>query len=93
MEEHSTLVTGETFKHQTIHIVDQSYESCTFVSCTIILRNSSSISLSGCKFVNCNWHVDFLFSQNNKEVVSALKSVLSMIAANNFEYGKMPLGN
>ncbi|MGL6339296.1 MAG: hypothetical protein ACRC80_09165 [Waterburya sp.] len=83
-----TTIENENFKHQTIYMVEQDYKNCTFVECTIVLRNSSHIGISDCRFIHCNWHVDFLFSQENRNVVGALKTIVSMIAENKFSYKK-----
>jgi hypothetical protein len=84
--ENPTSISNETFRYQTIYIVEQIYRNCTFESCTIVIRNNSHFGISDCRFISCNWHVDFLFSQENKNIISALKAIIGMIEENKPSY-------
>ena len=86
--EKQTFIDDETFKHQTIYVVEQIYRNCTFVECTIIIRNNSHFGISDCRFINCNWHIDFLFNQENKNIIVALKAIIAMIGENKFSSGR-----
>ena len=48
---------GETFTNTTVYISGQAFIRCTFVACTLVLRESV-YHLEGCTFERCNWHVD-----------------------------------
>lgn len=50
---------NRTFESQTIIVSGNAFLRCTFIHCTLVLTNVAAM-LSGCHFVRCNWHLDYL---------------------------------
>ena len=49
---------NETFENKTVVIDGNSYQNCTFNSCTIEFRGVELPSLGGCHFAGCRWSFD-----------------------------------
>jgi hypothetical protein len=69
---------GETFRNQTVYISGQAFIRCTFVACTLILRETV-YHLEGCTFERCNWHVDWVLLWGSPESVRDIKALVGMI--------------
>ena len=81
METESMLLTkheGETFHNQTVYISGQAFINCTFVACTLILRETV-YHLQNCTFERCNWHVDWVLMWGSVESVREIKALVSLI--------------
>jgi hypothetical protein len=69
---------GETFKNQTVYISGQAFVRCTFVNCTLVLRETI-YHLEGCTFDRCNWHIDWILLWGSPESIREIKSLVAMI--------------
>jgi len=75
---HLTKHEGETFSNQTVYISGQAFIRCTFVGCTLVLRETV-YHLEGCTFERCNWHVDWVLLWGSPESLREIKALVSMI--------------
>src|SRR5216110_2935704 len=69
---------GETFINQTVYISGQAFIRCSFVGCTLILRETV-YHLEGCAFERCNWHVDWVLMWGSPESLREIKALVAMI--------------
>ncbi len=69
---------GETFSNQTVYISGQAFIRCTFVGCTLVLRETV-YHLEGCTFERCNWHVDWVLLWGSPESLREIKALVTMI--------------
>ena len=69
---------GETFLNQTVYISGQAFINCTFVACTLILRETV-YHLQNCAFERCNWHVDWVLMWGSAESVREIKALVNLI--------------
>lgn len=69
---------GETFRNQTVYISGQAFIRCTFVACTLVLRETV-YHLEGCSFERCNWHVDWVLMWGSPESLREIKALVGMI--------------
>jgi hypothetical protein len=69
---------NETFQNQTVYISGQAFINCTFVACTLILRETV-YHLDRCTFERCNWHVDRILMWGAPESIAELKALVGMI--------------
>ncbi len=69
---------GETFQNQTVYISGQAFINCTFVACTLILRETV-YHLQNCTFERCNWHVDWVLMWGSAESVREIKALVNLI--------------
>jgi hypothetical protein len=69
---------GETFQNQTVYISGQAFINCTFVACTLILRETV-YHLQNCTFERCNWHVDWVLMWGSVESVREIKALVNLI--------------
>ena len=69
---------GETFINQTVYISGQAFIRCSFVACTLVLRETV-YHLEGCAFERCNWHVDWVLMWGSPESLREIKALVSMI--------------
>src|SRR5437660_12513924 len=69
---------GETFTNQTVYISGQAFIRCSFVACTLILRETV-YHLEGCSFERCNWHVDWVLMWGSPESLKEIKALVNMI--------------
>ncbi len=69
---------GETFSNQTVYISGQAFVRCTFVACTLVLRETV-YHLEGCSFERCNWHVDWVLLWGSPESLREIKALVGMI--------------
>ena len=69
---------GETFQNQTVYISGQAFIRCTFIGCTLILRETVYY-LDGCSFERCNWHVDWVLMWGSPESLREIKVLVEMI--------------
>ena len=68
----------ETFRIQTVYISGQAFVRCTFVGCTLILRETV-YHLEACSFERCNWHVDWVLMWVSPESLRDIKALVNMI--------------
>ena len=68
----------ETFRNQTVYISGQAFVRCTFVGCTLILRETV-YHLEACSFERCNWHVDWVLMWGSPESLRDIKALVNMI--------------
>ncbi len=69
---------NETFTNQTIYISGQAFLRCTFVACTLVLRETV-YHLEGCTFERCNWHVDWVLLWGSPQSIRDIKALVTMI--------------
>lgn len=69
---------GEQFLNQTVYISGQAFIRCSFVACTLVLRETV-YHLEGCSFERCNWHVDWVLMWGSPESLREIKALVSMI--------------
>jgi hypothetical protein len=69
---------GETFLNQTVYISGQAFIRCSFVACTLILRETV-YHLEGCTFERCNWHVDWVLMWGSPESIREIKALVNLI--------------
>ena len=69
---------GETFRNQTVYISGQAFIRCSFVACTLVLRETV-YHLEGCSFERCNWHVDWVLMWGSPESLREIKALVGMI--------------
>src|SRR5215211_7392373 len=69
---------GEQFRNQTVYISGQAFVRCTFVACTLVLRETV-YHLEGCSFERCNWHVDWVLMWGSPESIREIKALVTMI--------------
>src|SRR5688500_13577034 len=69
---------GETFSNQTVYISGQAFIRCTFVGCTLVLRETM-YHLECCTFERCNWHVDWVLLWGSPESLREIKALATMI--------------
>ena len=51
---------GRVFEHCTVYMSGNAFYNCRFFRCTLVLRESKDLTVIGCTFECCNWHLDFL---------------------------------
>ena len=71
---------NETFLNQTIYISGQAFVRCSFIACTLVLRETV-YHMEGCTFERCNWHVDWVLMWGSPESVREIKTLVNMIEA------------
>src|SRR2546423_15717508 len=69
---------GETFRNQTVYISGQAFIRCSFIACTLILRETV-YHLEGCSFERCNWHVDWVLMWGSPESIREIKALVTLI--------------
>lgn len=69
---------NETFQNQTVYISGQAFINCTFVACTLILRETV-YHLQNCTFERCNWHVDWVLMWGSAESIREIKALVNLI--------------
>jgi len=69
---------GETFTNQTVYISGQAFIRCSFVACTLILRETV-YHLQECQFERCNWHVDWVLMWGSPESLREIKALVNLI--------------
>jgi hypothetical protein len=69
---------NETFLNQTVYISGQAFVKCSFVACTLILRETI-YHLEGCTFERCNWHVDWVLMWGSPESIREIKALVGLI--------------
>jgi len=73
-----TRFENRTFSAQTVHLGGSAFVGCTFEGCTLVLTNTPFVS-QNCKFVRCNWRVEYDVLWGAPETRSALRRVLDLI--------------
>jgi hypothetical protein len=68
----------ESFHNQTVYISGQAFIRCTFVACTLVLRETV-YHLEGCSFERCNWHVDWVLLWGSPESIREIKALVTLI--------------
>ncbi len=68
----------EHFQNQTVYISGQAFIRCTFVACTLVLRETV-YHLEGCSFERCNWHVDWVLLWGSPESIREIKALVTLI--------------
>src|SRR5439155_22840682 len=69
---------GEMFRNQTVYISGQAFVRCSFVGCTLVLRETV-YHLEQCSFERCNWHVDWVLMWGSPESLREIKALVAMI--------------
>ncbi|MGA2581722.1 MAG: hypothetical protein ABSG31_00480 [Tepidisphaeraceae bacterium] len=69
---------GVVFQNQTVYISGQAFVRCSFISCTLILRETV-YHLEACTFERCNWHVDWVLMWGSPESIREIKALVSLI--------------
>ena len=69
---------GEIFRNQTVYISGQAFVRCSFVGCTLVLRETV-YHLEQCAFERCNWHVDWVLMWGSPESLREIKALVAMI--------------
>ncbi|MCC6424812.1 MAG: hypothetical protein IT447_15175 [Phycisphaerales bacterium] len=69
---------GESFVNQTVYISGQAFVRCSFVACTLILRETV-YHLESCSFERCNWHVDWVLMWGSPESLREIKALVNLI--------------
>lgn len=69
---------GVTFQNQTVYISGQAFINCTFVGCTLVLRETI-YHLQNCTFERCNWHVDWVLMWGSPQSVREIKALVNLI--------------
>jgi hypothetical protein len=82
---------GETFQNQTVYISGQAFINCTFVACTLILRETV-YHLQNCTFERCNWHVDWVLMWGSVESVREIKALVNLIEQAQIQQQQMQQG-
>jgi hypothetical protein len=67
-----------TFKNQTVYISGQAFLNCSFIDCTLVLRETIYF-LQDCTFDRCNWHVDWVLMWGSPESIVQLKALVDRI--------------
>jgi hypothetical protein len=69
---------GETFQNQTVYISGQAFVRCTFVACTLVLRETVYY-MEGCSFDRCNWHIDAVLPWGSPDALTAVQVVINLV--------------
>ena len=69
---------GVTFQNQTVYISGQAFLKCTFIGCTLVLRETIYY-LNDCTFDRCNWHVDWVLMWGSPESIAQLKVLVDRL--------------
>ncbi len=69
---------NQTFQNQTLYISGQAFVRCTFIGCTLVLRETVYY-LEGCTFERCNWHVDWVLMWGSPESIREIKALVNLI--------------
>src|SRR6188474_3220477 len=69
---------NEEFRNQTVYISGQAFIRCTFVGCTLVLRETV-YHLEGCSFERCNWHVDWVLMWGSPESIKEIKALVGLM--------------
>jgi len=69
---------GVTFQNQTVYLSGQAFVRCSFIACTMVLRETVYY-LEGCTFDRCNWHVDRVLMWGSPESIQEVKALLAML--------------
>src|SRR5687767_13177134 len=69
---------NETFQNETVYISGQAFIRCTFVACTLVLRETIH-HMQECTFDRCNWHVDTVLLWGVPESLQQIKAVVNLI--------------
>ena len=67
-----------TFRNQTVYISGQAFLNCSFIDCTLVLRETIYF-LQDCTFDRCNWHVDWVLMWGSPESIREIKALVGMI--------------
>ena len=79
---------NQTFQNQTLYISGQAFVRCTFIGCTLVLRETV-YHLDRCTFERCNWHVDWVLLWGSPESIREIKALIAMIES---AQGQLPAG-
>jgi hypothetical protein len=69
---------GESFQNQTVYISGQAFVRCSFVACTLVLRETVYY-MEGCSFDRCNWHLDCVLPWGSPEALAAVQVVVNLV--------------
>ena len=69
---------NETFRNQTVYVSGQAFIRCTFVGCTLVLRESM-YHMDECSFSHCNWHIDCVLVWGSPQSLQQVKAVVSLL--------------
>ncbi|MCC6239952.1 MAG: hypothetical protein IT448_06620 [Phycisphaerales bacterium] len=70
-----------TFTNATVYLSGQAFIKCTFVACTLVLREPL-YHMDGCRFERCNWHIDRTVMWGNRESLRDLRWLVDMLEKN-----------
>src|SRR5262245_61322354 len=73
-----TRFENRNFVGQTIHLAGNAYLNCSFDGCTLVFTGTPWVS-QGCKFVRCNWRVEYDILWGAPESRSSLRRLLDLI--------------
>ena len=68
----------ETFTNTTVYISGQAFIRCTFVGCTLVLRETV-YHLEACTFDRCNWHVDVVLLWGSPDSLKEVKALVALV--------------
>jgi hypothetical protein len=69
---------NESFRNQTVYVSGQAFIRCTFVGCTLVLRESM-YHMDECSFSHCNWHIDCVLVWGSPQSLQQVKAVVSLL--------------
>jgi len=69
---------GVRFENTTIYVSGQAFVNCTFIGCTMILREAA-YHLDQCTFERCNWHIDRVILWGDMNPIREIKGLVSML--------------
>ncbi len=69
---------GETFQNETVYISGQAFVRCSFIACTLVLRESVYY-MDSCSFDRCNWHIDAVLPWGSREALAAVQVIIDLV--------------
>ncbi len=68
----------QTFQNQTVYVSGQAFVRCSFVACTLILRESVYY-MESCSFDRCNWHLDVVLPWGGADALNAVQVIVDLV--------------
>ena len=75
---HITKHEGENFHNETVYISGQAFVRCSFVACTLVLRETVYY-MEACTFDRCNWQLDCLLPWGSPDALNAVQVVIDLV--------------
>ena len=69
---------GATFTNETVYISGQAFVRCSFIACTLVLRESVYY-MESCSFDRCNWHIDAVLPWGSREALAAVQVIIDLV--------------